>query len=148
MTEWPDDVKRVKDAMDMHALAGAAGQFAVFKLSDGTPVTNDTYPARGIARQYAEKHTMDALLILEVQPDGMPYNEAKACLDYERALWKGGFRTPDYDWESVNAGLLSMPRTKHDQKRMIKQLVSGKPITPDGYAYGNLPELRKGNRNG
>lgn len=143
MTEWPDEVKRIKSAMDMHSLAGSKGQYAVFSLADGRPITNDTYPARGIARQFAERKTNDGLLILEVSPDGIPFNEAQAVLNYERALYSGGFRTPDVDWENQNSGLLSMPRTKFDQKRMIKQLTSGKKIMPDDVTYGNHPAFRK-----
>lgn len=143
--EWPDDVKRVKDAMDVHAVGGSAGQYAVFSLQTGSPVNMDVFPSRRDARRIAEKSTTDALLILEVQPDGMPYNEAAACLKYERALWSSGFRTPDTFESEENSGLLSIPRTKQDRKRMAQQLISGKPILPDGLPYGNLPYyLRKG----
>jgi hypothetical protein len=136
----------VKGAMDMHALAGASGQYCVFYLGTGKPVTNDTYPARGIARQFAEKKTSDALLILQVAPDGIPLKEAECCLKYERALYKGGYRTPDYDWESMNSALLEMPRNDWDKRRMAKQLISGKPLYPEGTPYGNLPgmNIRKG----
>lgn len=132
----------VKGAMDMHALAGSAGQYCVFSLEDGRPVTNDTYPARGIARQYAERKTSGALLILQVAPDGIPLKEAEACLKFERALWKGGYRTPDYDWESMNSALLEMPRMDHDKRRMARQLISGKPLCTPEETYGNTPFLR------
>ena len=145
MTEWPDDVKRVKDTMDLHALAGANGQYAVFSLQTGTPVVMDTFPSRRDARRMAEKKTTDALLILQVAPDGMPYNEAAACLKYERALWAAGVRTPDSMESEENSGLLSIPRTKADRIRMAKQLISGKPLLPEGLPYGNLPSyFRKG----
>jgi hypothetical protein len=142
---WPDDVKRVKDAMDVHAVGGSSGQYAVFSLQTGAPVVMDVFPSRRDARRMAEKKTTDALLILEVSPDGMPYNEAAACLKYERALWSAGVRTPDSLESEHNSGLLSVPRTKKDRRRMAQQLISGIPEMPDGLPYGNLPYyLRKG----
>jgi hypothetical protein len=145
---YPDPVLRVKDAMDLHAIAmsegATAGGYAVFSLQTGVPITNDLYPSRGDARRMAEKRTTDALLILEAQPDGMPFREAEAVLKYERVLYSTGHRTPDSLETEQNSGLMSMPRTKSDRRRMVKQLVSGRPITPDG-PYGNLPHfLRKG----
>jgi hypothetical protein len=143
--KWADPVLRVKDEMDMHALAGGYG-YAVFSMQDGRPITHDTYPSRADARRMAEKRTTDFLLILEVQPDGMPYREADACLKYERQLNSMGYRSPDVLEDEANSGLLSMPRTPHDRRRMAKQLVSGKQITPDDTPYGNIPAafLRKG----
>ena len=147
---WPDPVLRVKDAMDFHATVMhegiVAGGFAVFSLQTGIPVTNDLYPSRGAARRIAEKSTTDALLIIEAQPDGMTYREADAVLRYERTLFAQGFRTPDEFETEENSGILSMPRTGYDRARMIKQLVSGKQITPDNRPYGNLPAAfrRKG----
>jgi hypothetical protein len=143
--QWPDDVKRVKDAMDLHAVAGMNGQYAVFSLQTGTPIVMDVFPSRGEARRIASMRTTDALLILQVAPDGMPYNEAAACLRYERAIWSAGFRTPDDLESEQNSGLLSIPRTKNDRRRMAQQLISGKPLLPEGLPYGNLPYyLRKG----
>lgn len=137
---WPDDVKRVKDTMDLHAVAGGRG-YAVFSLQTGAPVTMDLYPSRRDARRMAEKKTTDALLILEAQPDGMPYKEADACLRYERALWSAGVRTPDTLEDEQNSGLLSIPRTKKDRRRMFRQLMSGMPETPQTEAYGNMPGM-------
>lgn len=142
--KWPDPVRRVKDEMDMHAVAGARG-YVAFSLQTGKPVLHSTFPSRGTARRSAEKLTTDMLLIIEVQPDGMTYKEADACLRYERTLASAGFRTPDTLETEENSGLLSMPRTKQDRKRMVNQLLSGKPLVPDGTSYGNLPYfLKKG----
>lgn len=144
---YPDPVLRVKDEMDMHAVAitqggyefaGTGYGYAVFSLQTGIPVTHDLYPSRGDARRIAERKTTDALLILQVQPDGMPYREAEAVLKYERGLYAAGMRTPDYMETEENSGLLSMPRTKHDQARMARQLLAGRPLTPEGVAYSNL----------
>lgn len=142
--KWPDPVLRVKDEMDLHALAGGYG-YAVFSMQDGRPLTHDTYPSRAAARKAGEKKTQDFLLILEVHPGGMPYREADAVLKYERTLNSMMRRTPDSLETEQNSGALSIPQSKHDKRRMINQLVSGSQITPDGVPYGNLPYfLRKG----
>lgn len=139
MTEWPDEVKRVCDAMNMHTLAGSAHLYAVFSLQDGRPITNDVYPSRAHARRMANRKTQDHLLILEVQPDGMQPNHAAACLKYERTLISAGVRTPDHFETEENSGLLSMPEHPHDRKRMIRQLKTGKSLYPESVPYGNLP---------
>lgn len=142
--KWPDPVLRVKDEMDMHAVGGGRG-YCAFNLQTGKPMSRgNTFPSRAAARRNAEKKTMDHLLIIEVQPDGMTYREADCCLRYERTLVSAGVRTPDHFETEENSGLLSMPRTKHDRQRMYQQLVSGKPLLPEGLPYGNLPSfLRK-----
>lgn len=146
MKEYPDPVKRVKDAMDLHALAMMAGEttggYAVFRLTDGVPVTMDLYPSRAEARKFAERRTQDHLLIVQAQPDGMPANEAEAILKYERGLVSMGVRTPDVFETEENSGLLSMPRTRHDRRRMAAQLRKGKPLYSDETPYGNLPNMR------
>jgi hypothetical protein len=143
--KWPDPVLRIKDAMDLHAVAGGSG-YAVFSLQTGKQLSNSTFPSRATARKHAEKRTMDHLLILEISPDGMPYREADACLRYERTLISAGVRTPDVFETEENSGLLSMPRMPSDRQRMARQLIKGKPETPDGVPYGNLPYfLRKAN---
>jgi hypothetical protein len=136
--KWPDPVKRVKDEMDFHAVAGGFG-YAVFSMQDGRPLTHDTYPSRALARKAGERKTSDHLLILEVQPDGMPYNEADAVLKYERALNSAGYRTPDTLESEENSGLLSMPRNRHDRRRMARQLKTGKALYPAETDYTNLP---------
>lgn len=139
---WPDPVRRVKDEMDFHAVAGGFG-YAVFSMMDGRPLTHDTYPSRREARRAGERKTQDHLLILEVRPDGMPYREADAVLRYERALNSAGVRTPDSLESEENSGLLSMPSNRHDRRRMAKQLKTGKPLYPAGTPYGNLPQFQK-----
>jgi hypothetical protein len=142
--KWPDPVKRVKDEMDYHAtviMAGGDRGYAVFSMQDGRPITHDLYPSRARARQSAEKLTTDYLLILEAQPDGMPYNEADAVLKYERSLNSAGMRSPDALETGENSGLLSMPRNRHDRRRMAKQLITGRPLYHESVSYGNLPNL-------
>jgi hypothetical protein len=143
--KWPDPVRRIKDEMDLHAVAGGSG-YCAFNLQTGKPMSRgNSFPSRAAARRNAEKKTMDHLLILEIQPDGMPYKEANAVLQYERTLISAGVRTPDEFETEENSGLLSMPRTTYDRRRMRQQLVSGRPLMPEGMPYGNLPHfLRKG----
>jgi len=141
--KWPDPVLRVKDMMDLHAIAMqegvTEGGYAAFRLTDGVPCGNQLYPSRAAARRDAEKHTMDHLLIIEAQPDGMPYNEAAAVLKYERTLISMGVRSPDVFETEENSGVLSMPRNRHDRRRMAAQLKKGKPLYHPEVSYGNLP---------
>jgi hypothetical protein len=144
--KWPDPVLRIADEMGMHALAIMAGGergYAVFSMQDGRPLTHDLYPSRARARQAGEKLTADFLLILEAQPDGMPFNEAAAVLHYERQLNNAGMRTPDALETEENSGVLSMPRNRHDRRRMAKQLITGKPLYHESVSYGNLPNLQQ-----
>jgi hypothetical protein len=145
MTErdkWPDPVRRVKDEMDFHAVAGGFG-YAAFSMQDGRPLTHDLYPSRRAARKAGERKTGDFLLILEVQPDGMTYREADAVLRYERILNSQGFRSPDSLESEENSGILSMPSNRHDRRRMAKQLISGKPLYPESVSYGNIPSFQR-----
>ena len=112
--------------------------YVVFSLETGIPVTADVYPSRGDARRFAEKKTLDHLLILQIQPDGIPWREAEAVLNYERALISGGLRTPDFMETEENSGLGSMPRTLGDRIRQMQQLKAGRPLTPEGVSYSNL----------
>lgn len=129
---WPDDVRRVKDEMDMHAVAGARGWVA-FHLADGRPLDHTAYPVRILAVK-AAKWDRDNYMYAEIQPDGMPYREASAVLKYARSLHEAGWRIPDpeFDYDA------SMPRTAADRKRMARQLVSGKPLSPQ-HITTNLP---------
>lgn len=139
--DWPDPVKRIKDEMDMHAAAHARGYVAI-KLEDGSPLDHTAYPTWGEAVK-AAKWDRDRYAFLEIQPDGMPYHEAAAVLDFARKLYAGGYRVPSPEWDSHQAA--AMPRTANDRKRAAKQLISGKPLYPSHVPYGNLPGLRKAN---
>ena len=138
--QWPDEVKRVKDEMDMHAVAGSRGWVAI-KLADGTPLDHTAYPAWADAVK-AAKWDRDNYVFLEIQPDGMPYREAQAVLEYARVMHKVGYRIPSPDWEA-GPMVSSMPMRRHDRRRMLKQLRAGKPLYPDDIPYGNLPNLIK-----
>ena len=136
-SEWNDDVLRVADEMTMHAVAGMHGWVA-FSMADGTPLDHAAYPTWGEAVK-AARWNRDNYMFLEIQPDGMPYNEARAVLEYFRGMSKMGYRIPSPDWE---AGPLasSMPMQPADRKKMMRQLARGKPIYPDYVPYTNLPQ--------
>jgi hypothetical protein len=137
-TKWPDDVKRVKDEMDMHAVAGSYG-YVVIALADGKPLDHAAYPTWGEAVR-AAKWDRDNYMFLEIQPDGMPYREAQAVLKYARTIHQLGHRIPSPEW-AAGPLVASMPDKPWDRKRMMKQLKSGKPLDPIGYS--NFP-VKKG----
>lgn len=138
--EWPDPVKRIKDEMDMHAILKQQG-FVVISLQDGKPLDHAAYPTWSDAVK-AARWDRDHYIYLEIQPDGMTYQEASAVLDYARKLYAGGYRIPSPEWKDHMAS--TMPLNPVDRKRMVKQLISGKPLIPSDIPYGNLPNLRKG----
>ena len=135
--KWPDEVKRIKDEFDMHAVAGNTGYVAI-ALADGKPLDHTCYPTWMLAVT-AAKWDRDNYMFPEITPDGITYKGAAAILHYARTMHDMGFRIPSPDWE---AGPLvsSMPEQQHDRMRMIRQLVSGKPIVPDDVPYSNLPQ--------
>ena len=138
---WPDDVLRVKDEMDLHAVAGSHG-WAAFALADGKPIDHTPYPAWRDA-VIAAKWDRDNFMFLEIRPDGMPYREAQGALRYARIVHQLGHRIPSPDWRDYEAA--SMPRTAHDRRRAARQLATGKPLYPQDVSYSNLPHfLRKG----
>jgi hypothetical protein len=136
--DWPDDVKRVKDEMDYHAVLGHFGWVA-FKLADGSPVDHTAYETWNDAVR-AAKWDRDRYMFLELQPDGMTYAAAKAVLDYARTLSKMGFRIPSPDADFGQA--MSMPYRPRDRRVMARQLASGKPLYPQGFVASNLPSER------
>lgn len=131
---YSDDVKRVKDEMDMHAVAGSHGWVA-FHLSDGRPANHTAYERRQDA-VLAMRWDRDNFMYVEIQPGGMELKEAEAVLAYARLISKMGFRIPDpeFDYDAT------MPYQPWDRARMARQLVSGKPLDPFGYT--NLPSER------
>jgi hypothetical protein len=138
--KWPDDVRRVKDEMDMHAVTKSRGYVAI-SMADGTPLDHTAYETWNDAVR-ASKWDRDNYLFLEIQPDGMSYREANAVLEYARTLSRMGYRIPDPSWKDHEAS--AMPRTRRDRIRAARQLVSGNPLLPADVPYGNLPHyLRK-----
>jgi hypothetical protein len=133
--QWPDDVKRVKDELDMHAVAGSFG-FVAIALADGSPLDHTAYPTWNDAVK-AAKWDRDNFMFPEIQPDGIPYREAAAILEYARVIHSMGYRIPDPGWEHGEA--TQMPRTAFDRIRAAGQLKAGKPIVGPNVPYGNLP---------
>lgn len=133
--KWPDDVRRIKDEMDMHAVAGSFG-WVSFALATGEPLDHTAYPTWNDAVK-AAKWDRDNYFNLEIQPDGMPYREADAVLRYARGISAMGYRIPDPDWKDYEASV--MPRTRNDRRLARKQLRSGRPLIPADVPYGNLP---------
>ena len=138
---WPDPVRRIKEEMDFHATMHERG-FVAFKLEDGSPLDHTAYPTWNDAVK-AAKWDRDRYAFLEIQPDGMPFNESAAVLDFARKLYAGGYRIPSPEWDNHQAA--AMPRNAFDRKRAAKQLITGKPLYPAHVPYGNLPAIRKAN---
>lgn len=139
--KWPDDVKRVKDEMDMHAVAGSYGYVAIH-LSDGSALDHTAYPTWNDAVK-AAGWDRDNFMYPEIKPDGMPYREANAILEYARTIHKMGHRIPTPEWQDHEA--TQMPRMTHDRIRAAAQLKTGTPLIPSDVPYGNLPFMRKAN---
>lgn len=139
-SRWDDEVLRIKDEMDMHAVLKQSG-WVIFSLNNGAPLDHFPYETWNDAVR-AAKWDRDNYIYLEIQPDGMTFREARAVLDYARTLSRAGYRIPSPEWES-GPMTASMPMQPGDRVRMIRQLKSGKPLLPDDIPYSNLPGFRK-----
>jgi hypothetical protein len=115
---YPDDAKRIADAMTMHTVLGHSGMWCAFALADGRSPDNTAYPTRDEAVMY-QRWDRDNYVYLMVQPDGMHPKEAEAFLRYARALHDKGFRLPDP--ENLDK-IPTMPLTKQDQREQIRAL--------------------------
>lgn len=140
LTQPPDCAKRIKDELDYHAVAGDHG-WAVFAMADGAPLDHAAYDSWNAAVA-AAKWDRDNYMFVELAPDGCPsYRAAAAILHYARTLSRAGFRIPSPDWEAGPMAA-SMPQQPYDRARMIRQLASGRPLLPEGFAMSNLPAER------
>lgn len=137
-----DAAKRVKDEVDMHAVLGKRG-WAAFALADGRPADHVAYERRQDAVRHM-RWDRDDYLYLEIQPDGMPLREAVAVLKYARLVHAMGWRIPGPEFD-MPPGMPAQPR---DRLLMARQLASGCPLVPEGFALSNLPAERKVRRNG
>ena len=133
---YSDDVRRVADEMDLHAVAGSSG-WAVFALADGRPADHTPYESWTAAVK-STKWDRDNFMYLEIRPDGMPLREAEAVLRYARFIHSQGWRIPSPDAEQF-AQATQMPYQPRDRRVMAKQLISGRPLYPDDVPYTNLP---------
>jgi hypothetical protein len=116
---YSDAAKRVAHEMTIHSVAGNAGHWASFKLSDGTS-DHATYPTR-IEAVKDQRWNMDLYFYLEITPDGMQPKEAQAVLEYWRTMYDAGWRLPsaDFDYDAA------MPMFEWDKRKTIAHLVSG-----------------------
>jgi len=102
---YTDDARRMADAMNLHAVAGARG-WAVFALADGRS-DNVAYESYDDALR-SKRHDRDRYLYLQIPRGGVQDPaEMQGCLDYGRALQKMGARLPDP--RDFNAGDRDFP---------------------------------------
>lgn len=116
-----DAAKRISEAMTLHTLAGSAGKWASFRMSDGREVQAGTaYDSHYDAMRHA-RWDRDTTVYLEITPDGVPEHEAEGLLRYARNLYAAGFRipSPEFSYDPT------MPLLKSDQARTIRHLASG-----------------------
>jgi hypothetical protein len=129
------DACRISEEMTLHTLAGMAGHWAAFRLSDGTPKDHVAYASWADAVKYAGKHDRDETIYLLVQPDGMQPKEAESFLRYARFLHDAGHRLPPPDsvafdyCSQLGSGL---PALKSDRYKMARHLISGGREFPGG----------------
>ena len=137
---FADAARRIQDEANLHAVAGARGWFAV-ALADGKPMDHVAYETWSDAVK-AAKWNRDRYIFLEIQPDGMPsVREAAGALLYARGMHDMGYRIPSPDWEAGPMAS-SMPQQARDRRVMARQLASGRPLLPAGWAMSNLPSER------
>ena len=116
-----DEARRIADAMTLHAIAGQAGQWASFRMSDGREVQPHVAYATRIAAVKAAGWDRDTTVYLEITPDGMEPKAAQAFLGYARFLHDRGWRLPDPEFD-YDGG---MPELKSDRLLMARHLISG-----------------------
>lgn len=113
-----DEAKRISEAMTLHTLAGSAGKWASFRMSDGREVQPGTaYDSHYDAMRHA-KWDRDTTVYIEITPDGVPPHEAQGALDFARNLHDAGFRipSPDFSYDPT------VPLLKADRDRTIAHL--------------------------
>jgi hypothetical protein len=122
--QYSDDVKRIANAVTMHAFAGTAGRWCAFKLQDGTsPDSNTVYDSYDDAVR-SMRWDRDRFVYLFIPPDGMDPRAAKAFLTYARNLHDAGYRLPAPDDSMfAHATVPVMPLTTTDQRAQISALV-------------------------
>jgi len=118
-----DEARRIADAMTLHTLAGQAGQWASFRMSDGREVQRGVAYATRVQAVRAAGWDRDTTVYLEITPDGMEPKAAQAFLSYARFLHSRGWRlpSPDFDFDG------GMPAFSWDRAAMARQLIGGKP---------------------
>jgi hypothetical protein len=127
---YPDEARRMSDAMNLHALAGMRSKWVCFALADGTsPDGNTVYDTREEAIIF-RRWDRDNYIYLQVQADGMSPKNAQEFLRYARMLHDNGYRMPDP--RDFNAGDKdvpahdSMPLLQADRLAQIRELTQRK----------------------
>lgn len=113
-----DEAKRISEAMTLHTLAGSAGKWASFRMSDGREVQpNTAYDSHYDALRHA-RWDRDTTVYIEITPDGMPPHEAQGALQFARNLHAMGFRipSPEFSYDPT------VPLLKSDQDKTIQHL--------------------------
>jgi len=108
-----DEAKRISEAMTLHTLAGSAGKWASFRMSDGREVQAGTaYDSHYDALRHAG-WDRDTTVYIEITPDGMPPHEAQGALQFARTLHDMGFRIPGPEFSyDPTVPLLASDRAK------------------------------------
>lgn len=119
--QYSDAAKRIADEMTMHTLAGEAGHWAAFRLSDGRARDHTAYSTR-IEAVKAQRWDRDETVYLEITPDGMIPKEAEAYLTYARFLHNHGMRLPDPEFD-YDGG---MPAFSWDKRANARHLIKGR----------------------
>jgi hypothetical protein len=134
--KWPDDVKRISDAMNLHAVCGKSMKWVAYALADGSsPDSHTTYDTREEAVLY-RRWDRDNYFYLQVQPDGMSLEAADGFLRYARMLHDNGYRLPDpRDFNSASASgdqdfpvHSSVPLLAADRRAQILELTKRKSL--------------------
>lgn len=117
------DARHIADAMTLHSIAGNAGRWASFRMSDGREVQRHAAYGSRIEAVAHARWDRDTTVYLEITPDGMPAADAQDFLCYARFLHSQGWRlpSPDFDFDG------GMPAFGWDRAAMAAQLIGGKP---------------------
>lgn len=118
--KYSDAAKRMSDEMTMHTLAGKAGHWAAFRLSDGRPRDHTAYVTR-VEAVMAQRWDRDETVYIEITPDGMTPKACEAFLSFARFVHDQGWRLDDPEF-NYDGG---MPAFSWDKRAMARHLVTG-----------------------
>jgi hypothetical protein len=128
---YPDDARRISDAMNLHAVAKSRG-WACFALADGTsPDGNTVYATREEAILF-RRWDRDNFIYLQLQPDGMTEHDAHEFLRYARFLNQNGYRLPDprdFSLDDPGNDTQHRPFLKSDALAQVRELTGRKRLT-------------------
>lgn len=128
ITAIPDELKRIQDEMNMHAVSGASG-YAVFAIADGVPMDHTPYETYRDALK-AMRWNRERYFVIEIQPDGMNAREAAAVLGYARFCHSLGGWVPAPDEADLMPAPGTIPAFSRDRRLMARQLATGRRV-PD-----------------